>query len=211
VGEWVKIKKTYIKRDEPSVTVTKQSFCFNAAMRKMTELDKNTYVSLFVNEEERKIAFEFKSTNDDIDDYKITSASCECRELMKKNWVSKVSELKKGQNVFAAKKETKSKWVITLCPSFEDQMQRSDSNKLNSASSGIYRYLDNGNIVYIGKGKIRDRLNSPERKNWKFDVIEYSVIMDDEQALQWEAFWIDRYKSSNNNQLPAYNMISGHG
>jgi len=213
MSEFIKIKKTFVQKDEPSVTVSNNRFSFNTVMKKLAELEKNQYVNFFVDDEDRKIAFEFKPTNNDDDDFKVINVNkqplCVCAELFKKKWVSKVSELKKGHNTFAAKREGK-KWIITLCPSFENQIKRSDIKNIPSDIDGIYRYLDNGNIVYIGKGNIKNRLNSSEREKWKFDTIEYSVIKDDTQAYQWESYWIDKYKSQNNNQLPTYNLISGH-
>jgi hypothetical protein len=212
MGEWVKIKKTFVQKDEPSVTISKNRFSFNSAMKKLAELEKNQYVNFSVDEEDRRIAFEFKPINNDDDDFKVINVTkqplCVCAELFKKNWISKISELK-GQNVFAAKHEGK-KWIITLCPSFENQIKRSDAKNIPSDVSGIYRYLDSGNIVYIGKGNIKNRLNLSERTNWKFDIIEYSIIKDDEKAYEWENYWIDKYKSNNKNQLPTYNLISGH-
>jgi hypothetical protein len=212
VGEWVKIKKIIVQKDEPSVTVSQNRFSFNAVMKKLAELDKYTHVTFYVDEENRRIAFEFKQNSNDEDDYQIIKIKsqiiCASREIFKKQWVAKVNELK-GQNVFAAKHEGK-KWIITLCPAFENQIKRDDAKNIPVDIKGIYRYLDTGRIVYIGKGNIKTRLNSSERGNWKFDLIEYSIINDDEKAFEWENYWIEKYKDENKGQLPTYNLISGH-
>lgn len=94
-------------------------------------------------------------------------------------------------------------------PIFENSVLKNDYLNIPSGICGIYRYLDNGNIVYIGKGNIRDRLNEISRKEWKFDTIEYSIIQDSESQFQWESFWLNSYKKANQNYLPAYNLISG--
>ena len=212
MGDWVKIKKTFVQKDEPSVTVALNRFSFNAVMKKLAELDKHTHVAFYVDDENRRIAFEFKQSSNDEDDYQIikikSQTLCASREIFKRQWVSKVTELK-GQNVFAAKQEGK-KWVITLCPAFENQIKREDIKNIPSNTFGIYRYLDAGRIVYIGKGNIKDRYNSPDRGKWKFDLIEYSIIKDDNKAFEWENYWIDKYKDENKGQLPTYNLISGH-
>ena len=206
--EWIKIKRTYVQKDEPSVTVSKRGFRFNAVMIKLAELEKYVYVTFYVNDTNRQIAFEFKE-NFEEDSYKLTKDKfCEVSEILKRQWVSKVTELK-GQNVFVAKKDGK-KWVITLCPAFEISIKRNNIKNIQGNISGIYRYLDSDCIVYIGKGNIKNRYNSPDREKWKFDVIEYSVIEDDEKALEWENYWLDKYKVENNGQLPTYNLISGH-
>jgi hypothetical protein len=211
--EWVRIKKMFVQKDEPSVTISRNGrFSFNTVMKKLAELEKNPYVTFSVIDDKRKIAFEFKSVNDEEDCFKVINVTkqplCVCSELSKKDWVSKVAELK-GQNVFAAKQEGK-KWIITLCPAFENHVKREDVKTISTDAFGIYRYLDVGRIVYIGKGNIKDRYNSPERGKWKFDLIEYSIIKDDATAFQWENYWIDKYKISNKGQLPTYNLISGH-
>jgi hypothetical protein len=212
MGEWIKIKKTFVQKDEPSVTVSLNRFSFNAVMKKLAELDKHSHVAFYVDDENRRIAFEFKQASNDEDDYQIikikSQTLCSSREIFKKQWVSKVTELK-GQNVFAAKQEGK-KWIITLCPAFENQIKREDVKSIPTNAFGIYRYLDTGRIVYIGKGNIKDRYNSPERGKWKFDLIEYSIIKDDKKALEWENYWIEKYKDENKEQLPTYNLISGH-
>jgi len=58
-------------------------------------------------------------------------------------------------------------------------------------------------------GDIRTRLKDLQRKDWLFDTIEYSIIKDKESRTEWESFWIERFKSENDNKLPAYNLIRG--
>jgi len=209
---WTKVKRIRTQSDEPSVKVNSDRFSFNVVLAKLAELEKNRYVSIYFDEELRRIGFEFKKDSDSSDDFKVLSAgkamSCSSREILSKPWVKKVAQLKK-ENAFAAKQDGKV-WVITLCPAFEITCKRTDSNKIPSDAKGIYRYIQGAEIVYIGKGVIRDRLNEKRRAEWKFDIIEYSIIDDEQDALSWESFWIDRYKDENNSELPTYNLISGH-
>lgn len=94
-------------------------------------------------------------------------------------------------------------------PIFENSIKRDKVDKIGYEVRGIYRYVDNGRVVYIGKGVVRQRLQELQRGEWKFDTIEYSVIEDDESQFEWESFWIERHKYENENYLPAYNSISG--
>jgi len=213
MGEFVKIEKQSTRKSEPVVTITSERFQFNNAMKKIAELDKYTHVTFYVDEEDRRIAFEFKKDSDDVASsnkiIKRSSNACCCKnnKILKMTWVAKVSSLK-GHNAFVAKQDGK-KWIITLCPSFENRIRREYAKDIPSTAFGIYRYLDNGRIVYIGKGKIKDRYKSIERQQWKFDVIEYSIINDEKQAFEWESYWIENYKKNNDGQLPTYNLISG--
>ena len=94
-------------------------------------------------------------------------------------------------------------------PAFDNNFKRSDYLKIRPDSKGIYRYLSSDKIVYIGKGNIRDRLNEPQRKDWNFDTIEYSIIENVDEQFEWDSFWIETYKNENEGYLPSYNLISG--
>ncbi len=53
-------------------------------------------------------------------------------------------------------------------------------------------------VVYIGKGSIRDRYQTdPRRASWGISKIEYSVIKDDQKALEWEDWWLKRFRKEN--------------
>jgi hypothetical protein len=63
--------------------------------------------------------------------------------------------------------------------------------------------------VYIGRGPIKRRLSSPERADWTFDVVEYSLVADPDEQVKWEYRWIERFKEEHGGQMPIYNKISG--
>jgi hypothetical protein len=116
MGELVKIKKAAIQRREPCVTISKNQISFNAAMREVAELENNQYVSVFVDDEDERIAFEFKSFKDSDDDFKIRTVTrypnFKCKALLERDWIVKASE-KKGDNIFEAEQKEE-KWIITL-------------------------------------------------------------------------------------------------
>jgi hypothetical protein len=116
MGELIKIKKSTVQKIEPCVTISKNQISFNAIMRNMAELEKNQYVNIYSDDEDKRIAFEFKPVKDSEDDFKIRTTAkypnLKCHELFKKDWVAKVSTMR-GQNIFEARQE-KGKWVITL-------------------------------------------------------------------------------------------------
>jgi hypothetical protein len=121
--------------------------------------------------------------------------------------VSGVAKLPSKYRQFIPKKEGKL-YVITLCPSFEIRYAR-ESKNIPKDTNGIYRYVrEGGEVVYIGCGNILKRLQSPERSEWVFDLIEYSIIDDPDQQIYWETFWIDKFKEANG-RFPIYNKLSG--
>ncbi len=51
-------------------------------------------------------------------------------------------------------------------------------------------------------------MNSPERVEWEFDLIEYSEIAEEEEQERWESYWLDQFVKENG-RLPIYNRIGG--
>jgi hypothetical protein len=105
----------------------------------------------------------------------------------------------KGNNLFS----------ITLRPNFEIGVNWDDRNRIPDSYKGIYRYLSkDGQVLYIGKGDIKSRANSPERKNWGIQRIEYSVITKDDKSLFWENYYLERFVATNGAK-PPFNVIMG--
>ena len=103
-------------------------------------------------------------------------------------------------------------WIVKTSPIFELSCKRTGPIDIPSSAKGIYRYTNSKSkeIVYIGKGEILKRLRSPERKKWDFDLIEYSIIADDDEQFKWEDYWLKRFESENKKK-PIYNIIGGKG
>lgn len=100
-------------------------------------------------------------------------------------------------------------YSILLRPNFEAIVKFSDRNTIPDAFKGIYRYRSNdGQIIYIGKGGIKTRVNSPERKEWGISTIEYSVLLDDDKSFYWENYYLERYVSTYGSK-PPFNVIMG--
>lgn len=213
--EWAKVKRLRPASDEPEVIIKNNRITFNVVLDRWAELDKYNYVCIYSDDESRRLGFKFLRKNDDSDAFKLSRAGnrgcwCYSRDLFSKSWVRKAAQ-NADLNRFACTKE-EGLWVISLIPSFESSVARSEASKIDSNVTGIYRYLNsNGDTVYIGKGCVRARFSEKKRENWIFESIEYSIIKDDKDSLAWERFYIDKFKNDNGGELPLYNKINGQG
>lgn len=211
---------TFEGSNQQFISIAPHHFSFNTMFSRIAELGPEKRVKIYVDEENWKIDFEF--VNEEEGSYalykarsskkgeKRVSINCTSVSIIKKfPWIEAVANLPdKKDRRFSPKNEDKI-WAIQLCPAFEQRKARESAN-IPSDTTGIYRYIrENGEIVYIGRGNIRDRLHSPERTGWDFDTIEYSIIKDPDDQVKWEAFWLQKYKQKNKGKLTIYNKLSG--
>jgi len=164
--------------------------------------------------ENYKIGFSFHNNESDSDSLTLytdsrlkTNRNISIQQIKKQNkWIKSISGfedslLKRFKPEFNSIEKL---WEISLSPSFENKV--SNVSKITSESKGIYRYLRDKEIIYIGKGVIKSRANSPERLSWEFDTIEYSIIEDPEKQSYWESYWLDKFVEQKG-RLPLYNKI----
>jgi hypothetical protein len=202
-------------RDAPFVSIGAHHIGFGSQFARIAELRPNTRVTISVDSENLRIGFEFHDENRpnsllvSHSSGKRNSFQCSCHGLIQKyNWIAGVARLGPRNRRFAPKREGRL-WVIQLCPAFEERRAR-ESADIPSDARGIYRYVrEDGEIVYVGRGEIKKRLSQPERQDWDFDRVEYSVVADPDQQVRWEDYWIMRFRESNKGKLPIYNKISG--
>jgi hypothetical protein len=219
---WAKVRRddSFQGSNEPFISVSRGHVSFNAMFVRQAGISPSKRVTICVDEEERKLGFEFHDDAPD-DSFALTRASgdkigtkrqglnCTASGLAAKyDWISSVARLPPKDRRFYPRKEG-NLWVIVLRPSFEHRRAR-ESADIPSDVSGIYRYLrETGEVVYIGRGNVKKRLQAPERADWDFDVIEYSAILDPDRQVEWEDYWLERFKEDNNGKLPFYNKQSG--
>ena len=123
------------------------------------------------------------------------------------NRVSKSN--KPSDRVFSITKDINENFYkIFFRPVFENSTDFNDRNLIPSGL-GIYRYFDaNGQLLYIGKGNIKERANQQDRKDWGIQKIEYSLLKTEEEAFEWESFYINKYEEENG-VIPTFNRIRG--
>lgn len=219
---WEKVRREdyFQGSNKPFISVSDGHFGFNTLFVRMNSLGPDKRVSIYADPENLKLAFEFHD-DERLDSFalarmssakkgqKRTALQCASRGIVVKYpWVKAVTKMPVRLRRFEPKKE-ENLWVIQLCPAFEEKRAK-ESEEIPSDAQGIYRYLrEDGEIVYIGRGNIKNRLKSPGRESWDFDKVEFSIVEDPDQQIKWEDFWIERYKEENNGKLPFYNKVSG--
>lgn len=177
---WQKFTRTKsVNRETPMVTINKSHFYYNAVAARMFELKDGKRVVYHIDEVNRKVGFQFTKEDGD-HSYSVFAKrgiagfrSSSQDVVATYRWVKAVALLPDAtERRFRLRLDGKL-WVAQFCPAFEMKVLRSEAVTIPSGDTGIYRYLNSGVIVYIGKGNIRSRLREAGRDEWQFDTIEY--------------------------------------
>ena len=222
---WEKIKRTdrHEGRDQPYISISRRRIAFNTAFVRQAVIDRSMRVTIYADPEELKLGFEFHKderpdslalmpASSDRAGGKHQGLNCSASGFLKRYpWIKSVADIADMKDRRFAPKKESPYWVIELRPSFEERKAR-ESGDIPIDAMGIYRYLnDDRQIVYIGRGRIRERLAATEREDWDFSVVEYSIVADPDARVRWEDYWLERFKELNGGRLPRYNRQSGDG
>ena len=195
-------------------------FRFNRQACKILELHKFKSAKIYTNDENREIVFQLFTDADSVDLLKIGgSDKCNDRIIAKglvnsKAWIKSMADISvfnASQRSFEIKKHTKvNAWCIQLMPGFECSVESEEIGTLGD-KKGIYRYRNSRNeIIYIGKGIIRDRFQQePNRREWNIKLVQYSEVDGDEKAYEAEEYWIGQYLKEHG-CIPPMNLQKGH-
>jgi hypothetical protein len=210
---------------QPYVTLRTSAIAFNAPFVRMGDLKQHRFVSFKVDPAAFKIAMRFHS--DENDPYALTlgndgGGGGHKRRERNNLSVQAVALIRRNAWVLAAARADEPAlrrfrpewnsldrlWVITLRPAFENHAKQID--EIPSDAAGIYRYVRDEKIIYIGKGQIRSRAQAPERSDWDWDRIEYSLIDQESEQFKWESWWLNWFEGKHG-RLPHHNRIGGQG
>ena len=203
--------------------INKSGISFSANFVKKENLQEAKGVKFFEDDEDPYyLGFKFKNDLEESNTLSLVASgrgkgggagfTIKASELINKNSILKnIQKMTSRQDrtfeIFYEKKTNI--YSILLRPNFEIIVKFSDRNTIPDAFKGIYRYRNNdGQIIYIGKGGVKTRVNSPERKEWGISKIEYSVILDDDKSYYWENYYLERYVSTFGSK-PPFNIIMG--
>lgn len=206
--------------NRPFISFAPEHIAFNAMFTRIANISSGYRVTIFADPQNFQLGFEFHK-DERSNSLALSPASssrkgekrggvfCAALGVMNQHvWVKHISTLPQKDRRFYDPKKEGSMWIIQLCPAFEVRKAR-ESSEIPSNAVGIYRYVrEDGEVVYIGRGEIRKRLASPERADWDFDVVEYSLVNNPDEQIKWEAYWLEKFQKTND-KLPFYNKVSG--
>jgi hypothetical protein len=219
MDEWESVQINHLEIQKPLVTIRRNAIAFNSYFVKVADLDKASHVSIKVKPKSMQIGFRFHADRKKIDSFALgkdgggSGRSGNNRIIQAQSflnnypWLKAVSTLDQRTRQFEPQwNSIHSFWIISICPPFENRV--SDRSEIPNDLHGIYRYKLGDEVVYIGRGAVRSRARSPERDDWLFETIEYSIVPDETEQKKWEAFWLDRFVEQKG-KLPKYNRIAG--
>ena len=208
---WKKYEMTNFKSDQPCITVRRSGFALSVSFMIQAKITIGDSVEIFSSEEGDMIGFKF-FTEKAIGRLTVTpdgGGKSRIVDATKANGFIACSYVKNDPNLSKLVSTKNAKffvsyeddlWVIKLVSQWKYDTQ---TRKPTADDIGVYRYLLDDEVVYIGRGKIQQRLSSPERTHWQFNKIEYTLMSDD-AAIQKESQLIRAHKDTYG-RLPFYN------
>jgi hypothetical protein len=222
--EWQQVCRTHrVARFIPTITIRRSgNIAISSDFVRKAGIAECTCVALFLSADKMRLAFKFSTDTNDNDAFSLTRDGgsgnnnrnsglnrviCAKSLLMQSPTVqSLIKEASTAARRYEPYRTNDGLWVINLTPCFE--RIASTVSDLPGDVTGIYRYLRGKEVVYIGRGALKSRAQSHERKHWDFDRIEYSILNDNKSEVNWEKFWLDDHRRQYG-AWPAYNRIAG--
>lgn len=210
-------KDSMVGRSKPFITLRPSGvFAFNSEFSRRARLNSEyELVTIYPAPEDRVVGFRFHNNKEDRDAWSLygegASSRCVTATALFKihKWIKAVAQQDRNNRRFEPEWDKEGKmWFIRLVPSFEERVERKNILNIPSGLRGIYRYLSDNETVYIGQGQIRSQAKSPQRKEWNFDTIEYSVVEEESERKKYESYWLERLLEEKG-KLPFYNQIAG--
>jgi len=220
--QWRPVERLYrVARFAPTITLRRSGgnagFAISADFVRKANISGCTRASLFLSEDGMRLKFHFHNNERDDNAFRLirdgggggsgTNRWVSARALIVQSpTLQRLVEEPVSVRRYEPVDMGRDQWMITIAPCFEQRAERTDN--LPDNESGIYRYVRGREVVYIGKGKYRDRCRSPERASWDYDYIEYSRLNDATAETKWETFWLNEHERQYR-RLPSYNRIGG--
>lgn len=218
---WNEVKLERVYYGEDILTISKNGIFFNAQFVKKNIPDHLKGVKILSDDTNQyKFGFKFVPENGSHSNTlsllrrkKLNGASVSSTQLLYKFPILKAYtkyESRSERRVHIHKDERLDNcFYINLTPSFEHTIKFEDLSQIPSGTSGIYRYLSNNSeIIYIGKGNIKDRAKAADRVEWNIKTIQYSIIESDDDAYYWENYHLEEFIKKNGGK-PPFNINNG--
>lgn len=213
--KWVRQGNKSTKSDIPTINIRRKHLALNVELIEASKAVVGDYAEVFIDEDERAIGIKFFK-EDGEDRYKLTpdgGGKARVSDVTRHNVVISCQSVATNP-AFSALVGTKQAklpakfenglWVAYALPTWKYTVE---DRKPVASEIGVYRYLLDDEVVYIGQGRISQRVADPARANWNFDRIEY-LITDSENAVKIERVLLDAHVSAFG-RLPFYNKVLG--
>lgn len=175
-----------------------------------------TRITIKADRENRRLGFVFHTNADDPDCLILTSdggsgrnqnkggRTVQTAALMKQPWIKAVLANRSNRRFIPYKEMNL--WVIDIGPGFEVEVK--DASEVPAEVTGVYRYLDGDEVTYIGRGRVRQRIQDASRETWSFERIQYSPLNDRAAEQRWEQVLLEEYEAKHG-RLPRENRVRG--
>lgn len=217
MAKWIKQANKSTKSSFPCVSVRRLGLGLSSGFVEIAGVDKLGFAEIFVSECGEELGIKFLKEKTDhcylvtqdggtkerqrIGEYK--SRFIACGNVIRNNpGLNGLLDGKGSKKIPVIKSDDL--WVAKISPSFCYSIS---SRGIRDDELGVYRYLVGDEVVYIGRGNIKTRIASIDRKDWVFDDIEYMLTTDDE-AYRIEATLLENHKAEFGS-LPVYNKVMG--
>jgi hypothetical protein len=198
------------------VTLRRNQVALSAHFIRSNNLLKMTRVTIKADRESRRLGFAFHTDADDPESLALTQDGGQKRSgseagravqtaaLMRQPWM-KALLANRTTRRFVPYKEF-DLWVIDLGPGFEVEV--TDASEVPAEVTGVYRYLDGDEVTYIGRGRVRQRMQDASRDSWSFDRVQFSPLNDRASEQHWEQVLMEEYEGKHG-RLPRENRVRG--
>lgn len=199
--------------DQQLITIREHAFAYNANFIRNNNLEGKEFVLIYINEDAHVVGFKFiENAEDHALSVTLDGGSSrgmgrvtEARSIINDyDWIKNAHKL--NPNKFEVRfKKSERMFVINIRPSFEKAA--SDPMLIPNNTRGIYRYYKDDMVIYIGRGRIRERFQEKGSKSWGVTSIEYSIIDEENDQKIWESFYLKQFEEEFG-RLPEQNKVS---
>lgn len=198
------------------VSLRRSAIAFSAFFIRSQSLERMTRVTIKADRETRRLGFDFHTNTDDPDcliltadggkrgTKNTTARAVQTTAIMRQPWIKAILT-NRVEKRFVPYKEM-NLWVIDLGPGFEVEVE--NALEVPADVTGVYRYLDGDEVTYIGRGRVRERIQDASREAWSFDRIQYSPLNDVAEEQRWEQLLLDEFAMTHG-RLPRENRVRG--
>ena len=215
---WIKVPKSQKHAAYPFFTVRKMGIGISADLARRHEIKPGMFAEVFCQPNQGLYGFKFMdvATPDCYivtpdgggrgGSYKQSALWIACGKIVTTNADLLAEASHKERRKIPALFDQNAKVVyFQLTPAFAYKVS---ARKPQAEECGVYRYVMDGEVVYIGQGALSERIGHSQRKDWVFDDIEYMIVESEAERLKIESGLIDEHRQSFG-RLPFYNRIAG--